>query len=109
MCHIEEEWRDIKRAIFNGAENWRARGDLEKADKVMNRLKGPLDRAQLMVMSFIPKAVSLEHLYNEIQTSMQNCNGNNKLWLESDDYLYQNNRSDNRGTKSGSNATTKPV
>eukprot|EP00747_Dinoflagellata_sp_TGD_P212762 gnl/TRDRNA2_/TRDRNA2_85811_c0_seq1.p1 gnl/TRDRNA2_/TRDRNA2_85811_c0~~gnl/TRDRNA2_/TRDRNA2_85811_c0_seq1.p1 ORF type:complete len:926 (-),score=105.35 gnl/TRDRNA2_/TRDRNA2_85811_c0_seq1:337-3114(-) len=60
VCHVDAEWRDIKKAIAACADLLTKRGNPGDAQRLRQRLSGPLDRAQLMVMSLIPNAAQLQ-------------------------------------------------
>jgi len=59
VCHVDREWRDIKQAVKVGADRARARGDNVAADILQQRLDGPLNRAQLSIISLVPHAAPL--------------------------------------------------
>ena len=61
VSHVQSEWRDIKTALRSCTELMRKRGDTVGAETLQARLNGPLDRAQLMVMSLLSSSQSLEN------------------------------------------------
>ena len=58
--HREAEWGEIKHAIRAGAHARRRRGDADGARRVMQMLRGALDRPQVLVMELVPRAAALE-------------------------------------------------
>lgn len=60
ICHVDAEWSAVKAAIRSGAQRVRERGDASGADRVRMRLRGPLDRPQLLIMELIADAKQLE-------------------------------------------------
>jgi len=59
LSHVEREWRSIKAAIKSASQQMTKRGDIEGAQRLVLRLRGPLQRPQLLVMSFVPQATPL--------------------------------------------------
>eukprot|EP00927_Polykrikos_kofoidii_P060120 TRINITY_DN55185_c0_g1_i1.p1 TRINITY_DN55185_c0_g1~~TRINITY_DN55185_c0_g1_i1.p1 ORF type:complete len:905 (-),score=105.46 TRINITY_DN55185_c0_g1_i1:69-2783(-) len=59
VCHVDNEWREIKQALKISIDRARARGDSSAADILQHRLNGSLNRAQLSVMSLVPHAAPL--------------------------------------------------
>lgn len=58
--HTENEWMEIKNAIKQGAKYCNARGDSIGSQKLKQRLGGPLDRPQLLIMELVSGASALE-------------------------------------------------
>jgi hypothetical protein len=58
--HTEQEWADIKQAIRAGVQARYGRGDAVGASRVRQRLRGPLDRPQILIMEMVPRATPLE-------------------------------------------------
>mmetsp|Transcript_22430 Transcript_22430/g.51378 ORF Transcript_22430/g.51378 Transcript_22430/m.51378 type:complete len:865 (-) Transcript_22430:33-2627(-) len=60
VCHVDAEWMAIKEAIKLASDKQAAVGDEESARKLRLRLRGPLNRPQLLIMSYIPDAAPFE-------------------------------------------------